>query len=177
MLFTIPHVSHNLSCYLVKIHLLLTYANKFFVSVSSTNICRIIMPLKLVNVLAKIKRNQKGLISVFGAFLLQLCVGSYHGTFGNLLPYLTSYLRKVIFLKAWDLKLHMRLIYFKLKFNSRDILLGLWWWSDKWGCCNDNVCWWTGAGGQFFAGWGFSGDLRVNLSDFQSCFLLWELES
>ncbi len=53
------------------------------------------MPLRLVNVLAKIKRNQKGLFSVFGAFLLQLCVGSYHGTFGNLLPYLTSYLRKV----------------------------------------------------------------------------------
>ena len=79
---------------------LIAYANKFFVSVSSTNICRVIMPLKLMNVLAKIKRNQKGLISVFGAFLLQLCVGSYHGTFGNLLPYLTSYLRKVIFLKA-----------------------------------------------------------------------------
>ena len=54
------------------------------------------MPLKFVNVLAKIKKNQKGLISVFGAFLLQLCVGSYHGTFGNLLPYLTSYLRKVM---------------------------------------------------------------------------------
>ena len=58
---------------------------------------KVIMPSKLLqnDLFSKIKQNQKGLISVFGAFLLQLCVGSYHGTFGNLLPYLTSYLRKV----------------------------------------------------------------------------------
>ena len=40
-------------------------------------------------------RNQRGLLAVFGAFLLQLCAGSYNGTFGNLLPYLTSYMRQV----------------------------------------------------------------------------------
>lgn len=39
-------------------------------------------------------RNQRGLLAVFGAFLLQLCAGSYNGTFGNLLPYLTSYMRQ-----------------------------------------------------------------------------------
>ena len=54
-----------------------------------------IMASQYINLWTKIKRNQKGLLSVFGAFLLQLCAGSYHGTFGNLLPYLTSYLRKV----------------------------------------------------------------------------------
>ena len=59
------------------------------------------MPSKLSDCLAKIQQNQRGLISVFGAFLLQLCVGSYHGTFGNLLPYLTSYLRKVKVLYFW----------------------------------------------------------------------------
>ena len=51
-----------------------------------------------------------GLLSVAGAFLiqvlepgftiflihpLQLGVGSYHGTFGNLLPYFSSYMRQV----------------------------------------------------------------------------------
>ena len=40
-------------------------------------------------------RNQRGLLAVFGAFLLQLCAGSYNGTFGNLLPYFTSYMRQV----------------------------------------------------------------------------------
>ena len=27
--------------------------------------------------------------------MVQLCIGCYHGTFGNLLPYLTSYMRQV----------------------------------------------------------------------------------
>ena len=40
-------------------------------------------------------RNKRGLLAVFGAFLLQLCAGSYNGTFGNLLPYFTSYMRQV----------------------------------------------------------------------------------
>lgn len=31
---------------------------------------------------------------MFGAFLLQLCAGSYNGRFGNLLPYFTSYMRQ-----------------------------------------------------------------------------------
>ena len=39
--------------------------------------------------------NKRGLLSVFGGFLIQLCAGCYHGTFGNLLPYLTSYVRQV----------------------------------------------------------------------------------
>jgi len=39
-------------------------------------------------------RNKRGLLSVFGGFLIQLVAGSYHGTFGNLLPYLTSYVRQ-----------------------------------------------------------------------------------
>ena len=53
------------------------------------------MTSKLINFKNKIQENWEGLISIFGAFLLQLCVGSYHGTFGNLLPYITSYLRQV----------------------------------------------------------------------------------
>merc|ERR1711884_167540 len=39
-------------------------------------------------------RQQRGVLAVVGAFLLQLVAGSYNGTFGNLLPYLTSYLRQ-----------------------------------------------------------------------------------
>ena len=39
--------------------------------------------------------NKRGLLSVFGGFLIQLCTGCYHGTFGNLLPYLSSYVRQV----------------------------------------------------------------------------------
>ena len=39
--------------------------------------------------------NKRGLLSVFGAFLIQLCIGCYHGTFGNMLPYLTSYMKQV----------------------------------------------------------------------------------
>jgi len=36
----------------------------------------------------------RGLLSVLGAFLIQLTTGTYHGTFGNLLPYFSSYMRK-----------------------------------------------------------------------------------
>ena len=39
--------------------------------------------------------NREGLLTVLAAFLIQLCNGCYHGTFGNLLPYLSSYLRQV----------------------------------------------------------------------------------
>jgi len=42
----------------------------------------------------KIKSNHRGFLSVFGAFLVQLTAGSYHGTFGNLLPYFTSYVKQ-----------------------------------------------------------------------------------
>ena len=35
-----------------------------------------------------------GVLSVFGGFLTQLCAGSYHGTFGNMLPYLSSYMKQ-----------------------------------------------------------------------------------
>ena len=53
------------------------------------------MTSRLMKIKNEIHENWEGLISIFGAFLLQLCVGSYHGTFGNLLPYITSYLRQV----------------------------------------------------------------------------------
>ena len=39
--------------------------------------------------------NREGLLTVLAAFLIQLCNGCYPGTFGNLLPYLSSYLRQV----------------------------------------------------------------------------------
>ena len=44
--------------------------------------------------------NKRGLLAVFGAFLIQLCLGCYHGTFGNILPYLTSYMKQV----SWETK-------------------------------------------------------------------------
>ena len=34
-------------------------------------------------------------MSVLGAFLINLCVGCFPCTFGNILPYLTSYMRQV----------------------------------------------------------------------------------
>ena len=37
----------------------------------------------------------RGLGSVVGCVLVQLVIGSYHGTFGNILPYFTSYIRQV----------------------------------------------------------------------------------
>jgi len=36
----------------------------------------------------------RGFLSVFGAFLIQLTAGTFHGTFGNLLPYFSSYVKK-----------------------------------------------------------------------------------
>ena len=39
--------------------------------------------------------NQRGILCVLGAFLIQMCAGGFHGTFGNMLPYLTSYMRQV----------------------------------------------------------------------------------
>lgn len=41
-----------------------------------------------------VNSNKKGLLSVFGAFLIQLCAGCFNGTFGNLLPYFTSYMKQ-----------------------------------------------------------------------------------
>jgi len=38
----------------------------------------------------------RGLGSVAGCVLVQLVIGSYHGTFGNLLPYFTSYIRQTL---------------------------------------------------------------------------------
>ena len=37
----------------------------------------------------------RGMGSVVGCVLVQLVIGSYHGTFGNLLPYFASYIRHV----------------------------------------------------------------------------------
>ena len=37
----------------------------------------------------------RGMGSVVGCVLVQLVIGSYHGTFGNLLPYFASYIRQV----------------------------------------------------------------------------------
>jgi len=42
----------------------------------------------------KVPATIRGLLCVFGGFLIQLVVGSFHGTFGNMLPYLTSYRRQ-----------------------------------------------------------------------------------
>ena len=58
------------------------------------------MTSRLMNLKNDFQENWKGLLSIFGAFLLQLCVGSFHGTFGNLLPYITSYLRQVVNMSA-----------------------------------------------------------------------------
>merc|ERR1712241_255174 len=38
--------------------------------------------------------NKRGFLAVLGAFLINLCTGIYNGTFGNILTYLTSYLRQ-----------------------------------------------------------------------------------
>ena len=48
-----------------------------------------------IGLLDGLKANYQGFLSVFGAFLVQLTAGSYHGTFGNLLPYLSSYFKQV----------------------------------------------------------------------------------
>ena len=78
----------------------------------------------------------RGLLAVFGAFLIQLCLGCYHGTFGNILPYLTSYMKQV--------KCGKR--YFDL-FNN----------SVQPGCDprrpgDDFLYWWPGSGSQLLAG-------------------------
>ena len=49
----------------------------------------------MLTLLEKFKGNKRGVLCVFGAFLIQVCAGCYHGTFGNLLPYFTSYLKQV----------------------------------------------------------------------------------
>ena len=68
--------------------------------------------MKLVNelntFLTMLERN-RGLLSVFGAFLIMLCIGCYHGTFGNILPYLTSYMKQVM------LRFNLHLSLFSLK--------------------------------------------------------------
>ena len=50
---------------------------------------------RMLNLLENFKSNKSGILCVLGAFLIQVCAGSYHGTFGNLLPYFTSYLKQV----------------------------------------------------------------------------------
>ena len=49
----------------------------------------------MFSVVSQIRQNYKGILAVIGAFLVQLAAGSYHGTFGNMLPYLTSYVKQV----------------------------------------------------------------------------------
>lgn len=53
------------------------------------------MYISLRDTARKAWSNRVGLLSVFGAFIIQLCAGAYHGTFGNILPYLTSYMKQV----------------------------------------------------------------------------------
>eukprot|EP00092_Neocalanus_flemingeri_P020675 GFUD01022405.1.p1 GENE.GFUD01022405.1~~GFUD01022405.1.p1 ORF type:complete len:473 (-),score=85.93 GFUD01022405.1:37-1455(-) len=48
----------------------------------------------VVNLCTQVKTNFRGLMCVAGAFLIQLATGSFHGTFGNLLPYFTSYMKQ-----------------------------------------------------------------------------------
>ena len=57
-------------------------------------------PLKIVSptinmFIQLLKGNYRGLLAVLGGFLIQLTAGTYHGTFGNLLPYFSSYVKKV----------------------------------------------------------------------------------
>ena len=49
----------------------------------------------MLNFLEDVKNNKRGLLCILGAFFIQICAGCYHGTFGNLLPYFTSYLKQV----------------------------------------------------------------------------------
>jgi len=41
-----------------------------------------------------LNQQYRGFLAVFGGFLIQLTAGAYHGTFGNLLPYFSSYVKK-----------------------------------------------------------------------------------
>ena len=50
---------------------------------------------RMLNLIENFKSSKSGILCVLGAFLIQVCAGSYHGTFGNLLPYFTSYLKQV----------------------------------------------------------------------------------
>ena len=57
-------------------------------------------PLKIVSptinmFIQQLKGNYRGYLAVLGGFLIQLTAGTYHGTFGNLLPYFSSYVKKV----------------------------------------------------------------------------------
>jgi len=49
----------------------------------------------LLGLVGTVRCHYRGLLSVFGAFVIQLTVGTYHGTFGNMLPYFSSYVRQV----------------------------------------------------------------------------------
>ena len=89
------------------------------------------------------QENWKGLLSIFGAFLLQLCVGSFHGTFGNLLPYITSYLRQVNMFKHNPVN---------GEYVDKIILYWGLWWCQQWGRGNDHVNWRIGSRGQLSAG-------------------------
>ena len=61
----------------------------------STGLHWSLVPAPMMVTIPLLTRQQRGVLAVVGAFLLQLVAGSYNGTFGNLLPYLTSYLRQV----------------------------------------------------------------------------------
>jgi len=47
-----------------------------------------------MGLMGTVKEHYRGLLSVFGAFLIQLTAGTYHGTFGNMLPYFSSYVKQ-----------------------------------------------------------------------------------
>jgi hypothetical protein len=51
--------------------------------------------MKTKNVKRK-KNCCRGHLAVVGAVLIQLAVGAHHGTFGNMLPYFTSFMRQVM---------------------------------------------------------------------------------
>ena len=81
-------------------------------------------------------RNKRGALCVLGAFLIQVCAGCYHGTFGNLLPYFTSYMKQVN-------KLVWRIIctfVLNLIIDKHRI--------DRWWRCYDFCSWRSGSGDQ-----------------------------
>ena len=51
---------------------------------------------------------------MFGAFLVQLTAGAYHGTFGNLLPYISSFVKEVMYKSTSAFSAHI----FYLQYDS-----------------------------------------------------------
>ena len=62
---------------------------------SVSDLVEVLAMILVPRLVSGLRGHWRGLLAVLGAFLCQLCAGAYHGTFGNLLPYLTSYIRQV----------------------------------------------------------------------------------